>query len=373
MAAAVSHQLYPPVSGIPVSNRRHEALFSLLLFVVALILLLVCRSYAPEPVRFWFAAVPFESTLSVLILLAAVISALVLHEGGHLLASLALQFQFLGASFGPLQLQTLHGKWKISFSSKRMLTGSVSAVPINSQHWRTKLLIVVAAGPLATLASAIAAAFFYPRDAFQIAFVQVSILLFVLGLVPNGARANRRNDARLFLDLLLNKEGAEELDLYILLSQQVIAGARPEDYPAELIHRLAAWGGRVESQVVFAQAMAQWALDSEDAVLADAWDLRALTLAQHCNARTNNTVLAASACFDVLYRDDLERARIKFARVDFDALFPKCLEHRARAAQQFALGRLHRAPAEIIRAQYALPRAASPPTTSSVNASHGFT
>jgi uncharacterized SAM-dependent methyltransferase len=42
--------------------------------------------------------------------------------------------------------------------------------------------------------------------------------------------------------------------------------------------------------------------------------------------------------------------------VESDALFPRCLAHRTRAAEQIALGRPHRAPAEIIRAQYALPK-----------------
>jgi hypothetical protein len=223
-------------------------------------------------------------------------------------------------------------------------------------RWRAAMLIVIAAGPSATLLSAMAAASFGAAGhVFQTAFVQVSVLLFTLGLIPNGKGARTPNDARLFLDLLLHRPGAEEMELYVSLSQLVLEGVRARDYPEDLLLRLAAWRGRPESQIVFSQALVRWALDSDRISLADEWDSHALKLSELCDGRIRNSALASSGCFDVLFRDDLEAARIKFSRVDDGALFPRCFEHRSRAARQIAMGRLHRAPAQIIRAQYALP------------------
>ena len=96
---------------------------------------------------------------------------------------------------------------------------------------------------------------------FQLAFVQVSVLLLVLGLLPTSAVARTYNDARLLFDLAVRNQGFEEMELNVLLTQQVIAGVRPQDYPEGLIARLAAWR-RPESQLLFAQALVRWALDS---------------------------------------------------------------------------------------------------------------
>jgi hypothetical protein len=57
----------------------------------------------------------------------------------------------------------------------------------------------------------------------------------------------------------------------------------------------------------------------------------------------------------VVCRGDLNSARAKFACVDLDELFPPCFAHRVRAARLLAIGLPHLAPAQVIRAQYALP------------------
>lgn len=341
----------------PLFKKSRDTVFAALLLATALAFIWICRTYGPTSISQWFVSLSFEKPGDFALLLAAVFSALILHELGHLLAALGFEFHFLGASFGPLQIQTLHREWKFSFLPKRIFSGSISAIPSTMRRWRGAMLIVVAAGPVFTLISATMAASLGPPDnIFQIAFVQVSVLLFALGLIPNRQEARTRNDARLFLDLLFRKPGAEEMELYISLTQLVQQGIRPRDYPDKLLARLAKWHGRPESEFVFSQALVRWAIDSEQISLADEWDLHAINLAAQCDRRIQNSAFASSACFDVVFRNDLESARIKFARVDDSSLFPKCFEHRSRAAHQIALGRLHRAPAEIIRAQYSLPR-----------------
>jgi hypothetical protein len=320
----------------------------------------LCRAFGPLSISHWFRPLPIESPTDLGLLLAAVLSAMLIHEMGHLMASLMLGFKVLGGAVGPLRIQGLHGRWKLSFSNRPFFAASISAVPASLNHWRAAMLIVIAAGPLATVGALLTAAGMAVGNQsyafFRGEFVEVSALLFILGLLPNGRQSRTPNDARLLLNLALRNKGAEELELSVMLSQQVIQGVRPEDYPPALITRLAAWRGRPESQFAFAQALVRWALDSDESALAEAWDLHALALAADCNSRLKNLALASSACLDVIYREDLEAARIKFENVDFGGLFPACLEQRARAAHQIALGRGHGANPHIIRAQYALPR-----------------
>ncbi len=340
--------------------KRRDLAFSLFLLLLAVAFLWLCRTASPQPIRHFFGQAPFENPLDFLLLCAAVLCAMFLHEAGHLLASLLLQFEILGGVIGPLQIQILAEDVKVSWSWTTLFGASISAVPRSLDHWRPAMLAVICAGPAVTLATGIAAATGHPGGhpaaVFQIYFVQVSILLFVLGLIPSPRHARRHNDARLLFDLLRRNAGAEELELKVRLKLLVLNGVRPQDYPVVLLYCLANFRGRPEAEALFAQALSQWAIDAEEIELADAWDRRALALAQQCAAPLRNSALAASACFDVLFRDDPEAARSKFDQVDCDALFPTCFAHRARAARQIARGRPGRAPAHVLRAQYALPR-----------------
>jgi hypothetical protein len=360
VSAAASPSLLPPsLSGSPLPKRR-VSLFSTCLLIVAFLIVWAARSFAPEAVGVWFYPLPVQSPGDLVLMLAALAAAMVVHEAGHLFAALFLGFRVLGCSLGPVHFQFLHGQSKLSWSAKTFFSASVSAVPSSADGWRTSMLSVVAAGPLFTLAGAVCAAGFHAAThteaLLQLAFVQISLLLFALGLIPNSRKAALSNDARLFFDLAVNNGGGEEMELKVLLKQHVLAGTRPQDYPHELLLRLARWQGRPETQLAFAQAVTQWALDCENSELADLWDSHTLALAQQCSPRVRNTALAWSACVDILIREDLEASREKFAQVNFSALFPPCLEHRSRGAQQIALGHAHRAPTFIIRAQYSLPR-----------------
>jgi len=341
-------------------GKRRDFSFSAFLLILALAFIWICRIASPSPIRHFFAQAPFETPLDFLLLLAAVLSAMFLHESGHLLAALLLRFEILGGTIGPLQIQILAEDVKVSWSPKTLFSASISAVPKNMNHWRPAMLAVIGGGPAVTLATGIAAATGQPAShsatVFQIYFVQLSILLFVLGLIPTPRHARRQNDARLLLDLVCRNSGAEELELKVRLKQLVLSGVRPRDYPVVLLYCLANFQGRPEAQALFAQALAHWAIDAEEIELADSWDRRALSLAEQCAGPVHNSALASSACFDILFRQDHESARQKFAQVDDDALFPSCFAHRARAARQIAWGRLYRAPAHILRAQCALPR-----------------
>jgi hypothetical protein len=224
------------------------------------------------------------------------------------------------------------------------------------------MMWVVAAGPAATLLGGIGAAsivvFSAPSawlSAFWSALALFHFLIFVLGLIPNGESAKARNDATLFLALYRNATAAQELSLYHRLMQLRLAAIRPCDYPSSLMSHVAQWKGRTEANLLVARTLSEWALDCDDQARASVWERRALELSEHCDARLRNSALAASGCFDVLFRDDIAAARDKFRKVDFDTLFPEYFAYRARAACLLANEMTAQVPAQVIRAQYALP------------------
>jgi Peptidase family M50 len=367
MSAALSLAIRRTATATAVVPPRYTALQRFLrcaaILLAGLTLGLLILSFGPPRMRSLFGAFSLNAPGALPALLIATAASVVVHELGHLLAAVSLDFEVLGVSLGLVRLQWLHGKYAIRFSIKRLFLGSIAVVPKDMRNWRSRSMSVAAAGPLATFLTAIAACGMAglrsPNGVEQIfwcVLAQMNLFIFVLGLVPNGARAAVRNDAALFRMLFHNGLEAHELELVYLIGQLRLHAIRPADYPEPLMDRLAIHrASRSDVRVLAARTMSDRALDLGDFRTADSWDREAVTHAAHCEPRLRNSALAASACFDVVFRGDMNSARAKFACVDLDELFPPCFAHRVRAARLLAIGQPHLAPAEVIRAQYALP------------------
>jgi hypothetical protein len=367
MSAALPLAIRRTATAVVPRPRRHTALQRFVhcaaLLLVGLTLGLLGLSFGPPGMRSLFGAFSLNAPGALPALLIATATSVIIHELGHLLVAVSLDFEVVGVSLGPVRLQWLHGKYAARFSIKRLFLGSISVVPKDMRNWRRRSMSVAAAGPLATLLIAIAACRMAVlrspsgvEHVFWCALAQMNLFIFVLGLVPNGARAAVRNDVTLFRLLFHNGLEAHELELVHLVSQLRLHAIRPSDYPVPLMDRLAIHrSGRSDTRVLAARTMSDWALDLGDFRMADSWDREAVAYAAHCEPRLRNSTLAASACFDVVFRGDMQSARAKFAHVDLDELFPPCFAHRVRAARLLAIGQPHLAPAEMIRAQYALP------------------
>lgn len=362
-AKAASH-VNPALPRLParVDTAREARRFSWSLLLVALTLGAAVEVFGPRWLQAIFQVLTLDNLGGVSALVTAVAVSIVLHEGGHLGAAILMDFEVLGICLGPVRTTRSHGKWTFEASGK-LFTGSISAVPRNIRRWRERVLVVVAGGPLATLASGLLAGmilFHCPSEGwpktFLAAVTELSGFLFVLGLVPNGRTAKVRNDARLFAMFWNETPDAQEILLYHLLTQLELAGVRPRDYPTGLIHAMAAIEGRPESMLVYAHTIALWALDRGDIASAKAWDERALELSESYNTAGQQAILARSACFDVLFREDLSAARKKLAAIEIDALAPAWLRHRTEAVHWLLEENIGEALAEIARAQYAFPK-----------------
>jgi hypothetical protein len=361
----VAQRVDPPVPPFPelICGSKRPANVPWNVLALALALGVALKLFGPEWLSILFQSAGGGTLEGLGALLLATAASVLLHEAGHLIAALLFDFEVLGGSLGPIRAVRLHGRWSVH-PSGRLFTGSVIAIPRrNSGTWRTRMLCVVAGGPAVTFLTMLVAAGFLVGCAdpaawnarFLSALVELNLFLFVLGLFPNASGARSQNDARLFYSLLQNTPEAEEILVYHLLTQLQIAGVRPREYQEAIMRRLATARGKPEMCAAYAAAIACWALDRGDLETADAWDKRAVDLSDFCDLKLQNGTLAASACWDVVVRDDLRGARAKFTDVELEMLAPKWFQHRAKAASALVSGQIVHALAEIARARYSFP------------------
>jgi hypothetical protein len=364
MEAAVRNRIDPPLPPLPRSleNARRKSKFSWQLLLLALAIGIAAEIFGPSWARMIFQAVGLGTVAALSAFWAAFAAGIFLHEAGHLLAAVLQDFEILGASLGPIRAVHFHGKWTFQFSGT-VLSGSISAIPRENHAWRKRMLLVVAAGPVATLLTGVASGLLLFSGEFEgwmnyllASLTELSFFLFILGLIPNGSKAQIRNDAQLCYSLFRNTAEAQGILLYHLVTQLGVAGMRPRDYPERLIRKLAVGRSRPDMSLIYAHTIVMWAIDRGDMQTADAWEQRALELCERCDLRLQNLTLARSAFFDVLFRDNLVAASCKFADVDLEVLSPRYLMHRAKAAYQLAAGNVEEALAEVHRTQFRFPK-----------------
>lgn len=352
----------PPLAGATTPSRPSSNI-SWNLLAASLGIGIAMKLFGPSWVQMVLHSAGAGGTGGAIALVAALAVAIFLHETGHLTAAMLLDFDVLGGSLGPVRAIRLHGRWSLQFSGS-LFSGSVIAIPRhNDATWRTRMLAVVAAGPLATLLTGLGSAgLLFAFEApglwttrFLSALVELNFFLFVLGLFPNAPASRARNDARLFYSLLGNTQEAQQILIYHLVTQLQIAGVRPRDYPQRVVWKLAQASGSAEMCLVYANAIALWAFDRDDFASADAWDKRAMDLSDFCNLKLQNATVATSACFDLVLRGDLRAAASKLADVQFDLLSPRWFQHRSKAAYCLTAGDVPAALGEIARSQYSFP------------------
>ncbi len=148
----------PPVPAMAahVDAVRQTNGFSLALLLVALLLGGSINAFGPPWAQAVFQTIKLDSIGGISALLAAVAASIVLHEAGHLMAAILVDFEVLGICLGPVRAIRSYGRWTVEFSGK-LFAGSISAVARNTDRWRERVLVVVAGGPVATLVSGLAA------------------------------------------------------------------------------------------------------------------------------------------------------------------------------------------------------------------------
>ena len=157
----------------------------------------------------------------------------VLHECGHALAAVLAGFRVKVLAIGPFLFSKESRRLRMRFEWRGLLLlgGYMGYVPVNPRRFRTKQLIVVAAGPVTSLLAGgvlLALSFWLPLTASASLWQTVamgSVIGFYIGaidLLPLGY-----SDGTILFHILLRTRRAEELTTLILRGAHLSASPQP--------------------------------------------------------------------------------------------------------------------------------------------------
>lgn len=272
----------------------------------------------------------------------AMIVALAVHELGHLIAGLAVGFQFSVFVIGPVLVErSPTGSIRVGWNRVPALFGGVAGtVPTRPEGLRSRFAMVIAGGPCASALLAVGAAIALqwlslPQGMLRTELSWLRLLSSAIFLgtaipLPNGPFVS---DGLRFLRMVRGgPKGDRDLSLLTLMALQR-AGVRPRVWDRSLLERALEVrdGSMFEGQIQFYSYLQ--ALDSGSIETAGASLDRALALAQRLPAYLRGPYLVEAAYFEAARRRNPKRARELLDQVPPNAFGVSGIDRlRARAA-----------------------------------------
>lgn len=182
-----------------------------------------------------------------LVFAAAILVETTAHELGHTVTGLALGMKLRAFIVGPLQWRIRDGQWKFQFLLAKMLSagGATALVPTSPRQSRRSEIYMIAAGPLASLLSALIAAYAAlkvkgtPYEPSWQLFALIStfgVIAFAVNLVPGLPGALYTDGAQIY-QLLRGGPWADLHDATTVAASTLVTPLRPRDYDIEAIQR----------------------------------------------------------------------------------------------------------------------------------------
>jgi hypothetical protein len=242
------------------------------------------------------------------------------HESGHAAAAALCNFRIIGASLSWLHLGFVAGRLEIRLK-RRVVGGSVTALPRDGHRVRQRALAIVSAGPIASLLGAVGftaletvtfahgwAAAALSFAAFFSALVALSGVIDV-GRVPPGYKTDAAKARMLWRD---TREARRHCALLSVLGR-LHAGERPRDCPPEVMRDLARLCNVSDESALAAILIAEWASDRGDEPSCTAW--LDFAWATRSWASPSNTSIMSALCAtnDALVLRDDSAARVRLA------------------------------------------------------------
>lgn len=179
-----------------------------------------------------------------------------IHEGGHALGARLTGFRIIVFMAGRLRIDRRPSGWQLRWQKPQVkLGGMVQVFTPYFTNLRSRYMLLVAAGPLATLLSGAAAlvlhGYLWPwagPASYALAHALwllgwLSILSGVLNLLPLKNQARYSNDGTQLLRLLRQDATAHQHLLVLRLSGSSYSGQRPRDWDQALVDELLAQPG----------------------------------------------------------------------------------------------------------------------------------
>lgn len=180
-------------------------------------------------------------------LLGAMLICTALHEAGHASVAIALDMRLRAFIVGPFQFRIRQGRWRFKFVPSQILSGggATGAVPSSPNQPLWHDIVMIAAGPLASLltgAVALTAAVtaqgqFYERYWEFVGLMGIfGAISFVVNLIPMRPEAQYSDGARIY-QLLSGGPWADFNRAASIAGATLVTALRPRDYDMQAIER----------------------------------------------------------------------------------------------------------------------------------------
>lgn len=198
-------------------------------------------------VSLWLAAkfgrslgLPKDAALNGMMVIAVgMFVSIFVHELGHALAAMAMGMRVKLFQVGPFRGEQMGGRWKLKFEWAGLIGfgGGVASVPVHMRNLRERMLVEIAAGPLASLLAgwaALSILLAVPGSGWEAwwkvpaAVMAISLHAAVMNLVPMG-EVDGFSDGAALMQLLRGGQFAEYRAAMKLVGSTTVTDTRPRD------------------------------------------------------------------------------------------------------------------------------------------------
>jgi hypothetical protein len=253
-----------------------------------------------------------------LVFAAALVLAVVIHEGGHLLAGWFIGFEFSSVQIGPFSLNIEYGLLKVRMRKQMPAAGYAGMQIAGVRRLRHRLLIFIAGGPVANLLSFLGCALFFvflqrpfngrlASAAFQ--FGAISLVLGLTNFLPFTTASGMSTDGKLILIILRGGVEARRWLCAFASGSQLLKGVRPRNLNRNWLKM--ACSTRSETIYDFSGNWLSYmaANDRKDVPVAAFHLERSIELIDLLGKPTQQVVALEAAVFTAWFRHDVELAQ----------------------------------------------------------------
>ncbi|HYO50072.1 MAG TPA: site-2 protease family protein [Chloroflexia bacterium] len=240
------------------------------------------------------------------------------HEGGHLLVSRLMGFRIMRYIVGPLMIKAEGGRVKVRVNeSWEQYPGSILAVPKSKRNLRWRDLVVLVAGPVASLALCVTSWWLIVKLAWQVepavlAYLRLQMIYSLFSTLMNGApirSLGKMSDGARIRMLLAGGPGAERWCALKALAGESKSGKRPREWDAECIRQAVALPDKSFDDQGGNHLAFYWALDRGDVEGAGTYLDRLLAISDRKFMAMQPVISADAAFYHAYYRNDPATAR----------------------------------------------------------------
>jgi hypothetical protein len=286
---------------------------------------------------------------AVLLPIAAVLAAGIVHEAGHLLAGLFFGFKLTRISIGPFHFGK-HANCREPYCGDVFTLGVASLDPgVRDQHdaaLRRRLLALLLGGPVASflVAAALELSLTLTQPRFPFTFgmhvcAAFSTLIAIAALLPDVNRRGNFSDGARLLMLLKNDGKAERWLSNIRCQTALNQGRHPRDWDQACVSRAAAVSDDSRDAFVARWLAYLWAAERQDITCATKYLEGSLETLVFSTPKLRNQLFLEAAVFQAWFRDNPSKALFWVHRIRNNKL-NRLQKLRLNVALLWAEGRL---------------------------------